>query len=168
MQDDEQVFAGEPTCALVLTGREYSYGSEGWSETSAICQEGGETRDPYHRRRCPTRHRHSAARQAGLNRGQAMRIRWRTRQYERTCDDCGHAWRVPRWAAHPPTQGRPVSGRCEGGVPPPMAAGGIGETAVAATAHLAERTTAFRRCRECGSEHYKQRSIWSWTDDPNC
>ena len=24
-----------------------------------------------------------------------------------------------------------------------------------------------RRCRECGSERYKQRSIWSWTDDPH-
>ena len=28
-----------------------------------------------------------------------MPIRWRTREYERTCDDCGHVWRVPRWAA---------------------------------------------------------------------
>jgi len=97
-----------------------------------------------------------------------MPIRWRMRQYERTCDDCGHAWRVPNWAAHPPMQGRPVSGGCEGGASPPMAAAAIGETAVAATAHLAEGTAAFRRCRECGSEHYKQRSIWSWTDDPNC
>jgi len=49
-----------------------------------------------------------------------------------------------------------------------MAAAAIGETAVAATANLAEGTTAFRRCRECGSEHYQQRTIWSWTDDPNC
>ena len=99
--------------------------------------------------------------------GQAMPIRWRTRQYERTCDDCGHAWRVPEWAAPLQMQGRFVCGGGERGVPPPAAAM-IGETAVAATAHLAERTTAFRRCRECGSEHYKQRSVWSWTEDPNC
>ena len=37
-------------------------------ETSAICREGGRTRDPYYRRHCPTRHRHSAARQAEPNR----------------------------------------------------------------------------------------------------
>lgn len=101
--------------------------------------------------------------------GQAMPIRWRTRGYERTCDDCGHVWRVPRWAAPPlHVQGRPVSGDCEGGVPPPAAAV-MADPAVAATAQLAERAAVFfRRCRECGSERYKQRSIWSWTDDPGC
>ena len=99
--------------------------------------------------------------------GQAMPIRWRTREYERTCDDCGHVWRVPRWAAPPlHVQGRPVSGGCEAGVPPPAAAV-MADPAVAATAQLAERAAVFfRRCRECGSERYKQRSIWSWTDDP--
>jgi len=101
--------------------------------------------------------------------GQAMPIRWRTREYERTCDDCGHVWRVPRWAAPPlHVRGRPVSEGCEGGVPPPAAAV-IADPAVAATAQLAERAAAFfRRCRECGSQHYKQRFIWSWTDDPAC
>ena len=98
-----------------------------------------------------------------------MPIRWRTREYERTCDDCGHVWRVPRWAA-PPLQvkGRPVSAGCERGVPPPAAAV-IAYPAAAATAQLAERAAVFfRRCRECGSERYKQQSIWSWTDDPAC
>ena len=101
--------------------------------------------------------------------GQAMPIRWRTLEYERTCDDCGHVWRLPRWAAPPlHVQGRPVSEGCEGGVPPPAAAV-MADPAVAATAQLAERAAVFfRRCRECGSERYKQRSIWSWTDDPAC
>jgi hypothetical protein len=45
----------------------------------------------------------------------------------------------------------------------------MADPAVAATAQLAERAAVFsRRCRECGSERYKQRSIWSWTDDPAC
>ena len=101
--------------------------------------------------------------------GQVMPIRWRTLEYERTCDDCGHVWRVPRWAAPPlHVQGRPVSGGCEGGVPPPAAAV-MADPAVAATAQLAERAAVFfRRCHECGSKRYKQRSIWSWTDDPAC
>jgi hypothetical protein len=98
-----------------------------------------------------------------------MPIRWRTLEYERTCADCGHVWRVPRWAAPPLyVRGRPVSGGCEEGVPPPAAAV-MADPAAAATAQLAERAAVFfRRCRHCGSERYKQRSIWSWTDDPAC
>lgn len=98
-----------------------------------------------------------------------MRIRWRTREYERTCDGCGHAWRVPKWAAPEPVslKGRPASGGCGGGVPP-LAAAAMADAVVAATAQLAEKTAVFRRCRECGSERYKQRSIWSWTDDSHC
>jgi hypothetical protein len=77
--------------------------------------------------------------------GQAMPIRWRTREYERTCDDCGHVWRVPRWAAPPLyVQGRPVSGGCERGVPPPAAAV-MADPAVATTAQLAERAAVFFR-----------------------
>jgi hypothetical protein len=85
-----------------------------------------------------------------------MHRRWRTREYERTCDDCGHTWRVPKWAAHPRRQGLPVSGGDKGGVPPPVAAA-IGEAVVAAIDQLAERrATAFQRCPECGSEHYSR------------
>lgn len=52
---------------------------------------------------------------------------------------------------------------------PRPAAALMADPAVAATARLAERAAVFfRRCRECGSERYKQRSIWSWTDDPGC
>jgi hypothetical protein len=123
-------------------------------------------RDPYHRRHCPARQRTTPPGRLSRTKGRAMGIRWQTRQYERTCDDCGHAWRVPKWAAPLQIQGRSVCGGGERGVPPPAAAV-IGETVVATTAQLAETAAAvFRRCHECGSEHYKQRSIWSWTDDP--
>ena len=80
-----------------------------------------------------------------------MRVPWRAREYERTCADCGHVWRVPRWAAHPHMQGLPMS------------AGNLGTTdaVVAANAELAERASVFRTCQECGSAHYAQRPIRS-------
>ena len=38
-----------------------------------------------------------------------MRIPWLTREYERTCDDCGYVWRVPKRIAHPRMQGLPMT-----------------------------------------------------------
>ena len=112
---------------------------------------------------------HCVVRQAEPNRGSGHAHSRRTRELERTCDDCGHVWRLPRWAAPPlQVQGRPVSGGCEQGVPPPAAAV-IADPVVAATAQAAGRAAVFfRSCHECGSERYKQRSIWSWTGDPAC
>ena len=81
-----------------------------------------------------------------------MRIPWLTQEYERTCDNCGHVWRVPKGIAHPRMQGLP------------MTRGGIAVSAdavVEANAELAERAAAFRRCPNCESDHYKQRRIRS-------
>ena len=88
-----------------------------------------------------------------------MRIPWLTREYERTCDDCGYVWRVPKGIAHPHMQGLPMT-RGGGGV----GSGGVAaraETVAEANAELAERAAAFRRCPKCESDHYKQRSIRS-------
>jgi hypothetical protein len=84
-----------------------------------------------------------------------MRIPGRPNEYERTCAECGYAWRVPRWAVHPPTKGLPFAGL-----------GGIGmqaeiDAVVAENAQLAEGKDAFRVCSMCGSVHYKQRAARS-------
>jgi hypothetical protein len=81
-----------------------------------------------------------------------VRIPWLTRVYERTCDDCGYVWLVPKDFAHPHMHGRPLYGARD--------ADRAGEAA-AANAELAERAAAFRRCARCESGQYKERSIRS-------
>jgi hypothetical protein len=82
-----------------------------------------------------------------------VRIPWLTQEYERTCDDCGYVWRVPKAIAHPHMQGLPI---VKG---PEVAA--RADAVVAANAELAERAASFRCCPKCESDHYKQRSIRS-------
>jgi len=79
-----------------------------------------------------------------------MRIPWLAREYERTCNECGSVWRVPKWAVHPPMQGLPIASRTSVGGP---------DGVVAANAELAEEVAVFHRCPQCESAHYKQRAI---------
>jgi hypothetical protein len=88
--------------------------------------------------------------------GQAMRIQWRAREYERTCDDCGYVWRVPKAVARPRLQD--PEGRGRGGGPSGQ---GFMEGVIEANAALSERAAASRRCPKCESDHYKQRTIRS-------
>ena len=83
-----------------------------------------------------------------------MHIPWLTQEYERTCDNCGYVWRVPKGIARPHMRGLPMGGR--GGLAAAQA-----EAVIAANAALSERAAAFRRCPRCESDHYKQRSIRS-------
>jgi hypothetical protein len=78
-----------------------------------------------------------------------MHIPGLAQEYERTCDDCGTSWRVPKAIAHPHMQGLPMRG---------PAAQAQTEAVIAANAELAERAAAFRRCPKCESGHYKQRA----------
>lgn len=80
-------------------------------------------------------------------------------EYERTCEDCGQTWRVPKWAAHPHMQGLPIGGIHSGGGVPGVAE--QAEAVAAANAEMAERAAALRNCPKCQSDHYKQRPIRS-------
>ena len=87
-----------------------------------------------------------------------MRILWRANEYERTCADCGYAWRVPRSAVHKPItgfgmapRGRPVT---LGGLNPVVA---DSEPEIAASEAIGEVAAAYAECPKCGSEHYTQR-----------
>jgi hypothetical protein len=84
-----------------------------------------------------------------------MRIQWRAREYERTCANCGHAWRVPRWAAHPLMKGLPWYRSSSGD------ARRATEAIVAANAEQAEQAATFQVCPQCNSVDYTQRLIRS-------
>jgi hypothetical protein len=94
----------------------------------------------------------------GRRRINALRILWRANEYERTCADCGYAWRVPRSARHRPDsgfslapRGRSITlGRLNPVVPD-------SEPEIAASEEISEGAAAYARCPGCGWEHYTQR-----------
>jgi hypothetical protein len=88
-----------------------------------------------------------------------MHIPGLAHEYERTCEDCGQTWRVPRWAAYPHMQGLPMGG--SGGRVGTGMAAAYADGVVEANAERAERAAALRNCPKCESDHYKQRPIRS-------
>lgn len=89
-----------------------------------------------------------------------MHIPGLAQEYERTCQDCGQTWRVPRWAAYPHMQGLPGMWRGADSLTPGTVAGAT-RSVVEANAERAERAAALRNCPKCESDHYKQRAIRS-------
>jgi hypothetical protein len=89
-----------------------------------------------------------------------MRLPWVAQQYERTCADCGCAWRVPRQFAHRRVQS--ISGfRVTSRGWQTAADRAELNTEVQASMETGEQAEAFRQCPECGSEHYSQRPLRS-------
>ena len=89
-----------------------------------------------------------------------MRLPWPARRYERTCADCGCAWRVPRQFAR--RRVRSISGFSVTSRGWQTAADRAELKAeVQAGMEAGEHAEAFRRCPECGSEHYSQRPFRS-------
>ena len=88
-----------------------------------------------------------------------MHLPWLAQQYERTCADCGCAWRVPRYFARRHMQG--ISNFLIN----PGRGAGIDEAElnreIQSSAEMGERTESFRKCPKCGSEHYSQRPLRS-------
>jgi hypothetical protein len=91
-----------------------------------------------------------------------MRFPWRAREYERTCGDCGYAWRVPRSAIRtrpiagfsnaPRYRRRPMVGGLD-----PVVVGSAPE--VTSSEEISEVETAFGHCPKCGSDQYTQRPV---------
>jgi hypothetical protein len=84
-----------------------------------------------------------------------------TRQYERTCAECGHTWRVPRQFARKRLLSMPgvVGGsRLITGSTYPYQ--GPAAADLAAGMRIGEEYDAHRTCQECRSRRYSQRAVW--------
>jgi hypothetical protein len=94
-----------------------------------------------------------------------MHLPWLAQQYERTCADCGHAWRVPRYFARSRVPSLNVFFLGLGNSPRAGGGGGVDETElnreIQSSTEIHEQAESFRKCPECGSEHYSQRPVRS-------
>jgi predicted RNA-binding Zn-ribbon protein involved in translation (DUF1610 family) len=85
-----------------------------------------------------------------------MRLPWLAREYERTCDDCGWSWRVPRRLARRRVQSISGFGVTSGGIQTAADRAEL-KAEVQSSMELSEQAEAFRECPKCGSVRYKQR-----------
>lgn len=93
-----------------------------------------------------------------------MRRLWWSAEYERTCAECGYAWRVPRAFARRRVQS--ISAFDVAGASRLPGRGGPGggsvsraelQAEVQSSMEIGERWQAFRACPKCGSENYRQK-----------
>jgi hypothetical protein len=102
-----------------------------------------------------------------------MRLPRPAQQYERTCTECGCTWRVPRQFARRHMQGISTfhinAGSRATESLPGVYGGPSGsgfdkaelDREIQSNMEIGEQTEAFRRCPDCGSEHYSQRPVRS-------
>jgi DNA-directed RNA polymerase subunit M/transcription elongation factor TFIIS len=84
-----------------------------------------------------------------------MRFPWQPREYERTCADCGHIWRVPRWAAQRRVRSISmisVASRTT------IDRGELSREVDSASAANQSADT-YRKCPKCGADHFTQRAL---------
>ena len=92
-----------------------------------------------------------------------MHLPWSARQYERTCADCGYAWRVPRYFARrhmPGISNFLISPSRQGGFDGGFDKAEFGRE-IQANMKMGERAESLRTCPKCGSEHYAQHPVRS-------
>ena len=90
-----------------------------------------------------------------------MHLTWPARQYQRTCADCGHTWRVPRSFARKRLLSMPgVSSGSRLITGPANPFPGPAAADLEAGLRIGAESDAFRTCPECGSRRYSQRLVW--------
>lgn len=87
-----------------------------------------------------------------------MHLPWSAREYERTCSDCGCAWRVPRQFAHKNVLSVPGA---TSGLRSRTIGGGPTGADLQAGYWIAEQAASLRVCPKCSSVQYSQRPIRS-------
>lgn len=85
-----------------------------------------------------------------------MRLPWRGREYERTCDDCGYTWRVPRKFGR--RRVKSISGISVGGRRGAFDKAEL-NSEIQSSMALGEQAETFRECPKCGSVHHVQRLV---------
>jgi hypothetical protein len=100
-----------------------------------------------------------------------MRISWGRREFERTCDECGTAWRVPKAIAKPkrgiPFRGNAATIGMSSANPGQFGPGPVdiqgwdmvnrAERNLPGNAAAQQAAEDMGRCPGCGSEEYSQR-----------
>ena len=86
-----------------------------------------------------------------------MRLPWQAKEYERTCTECGYAWRVPRSAARRRigaisgfSVAAPRSGRMDRGEL---------SREISAISASNEPAGFFQQCPKCGAADFTQRAL---------
>lgn len=84
-----------------------------------------------------------------------MRFPWQPQEYVRTCAECGHIWRVPRWAAQRHVRSiSMISVATRATIDRSELAREIGSASAAN-----QEASTFQRCAKCGADHFTQRAL---------